>query len=86
MITPLDATAQLALQFQAQQLRIINERLRYVRALLPIERIDWRGPAQERFTEGVLELHRDLARARALIENIESRTTNAANQMSAHVG
>ncbi|EPR75109.1 hypothetical protein ADILRU_2646 [Leifsonia rubra CMS 76R] len=86
MITSLDATAQLALQFQAQQLRIIGERLSYVRALLPLESIDWRGPAQQRFEEGVLEIHRDLARNRALIESIESRTMNAASQMSARVG
>lgn len=82
----LDATAQLALEFQAQQLRIITERLRYVRALLPLESIDWRGPAQQRFDEGVRELHRDLARTCSLIESVEARTTTAANQMSARVG
>ncbi|QYH34905.1 hypothetical protein [Salinibacterium sp. M195] len=86
MITPPDATAQLALQFQAQQLRIINERLSYVRALLPLASIDWRGPAQQRFDDGVRELHRDLARTRSLIESIESRTMNAASQMSSRVG
>ncbi|EAR26136.1 hypothetical protein A20C1_09654 [marine actinobacterium PHSC20C1] len=82
----MDATAQVALEFQAQQLRMINERLNYVRALLPSVSVDWRGPAQVVFDAGVLELHRDLARACTLIDTAERRTTTAASLMSARVG
>lgn len=86
MNTPLDATARVALEFQAQQLRMIIERLNSVRELLPRAGIDWRGPAQELFDAGVLELHRDLARARTLVETAEHRTTLALQQMGSYVG
>lgn len=86
MTNPMDATAQIALEFQAQQLRMINERLSYVRALLPNESVDWRGPTQQLFDAGVQELHRDLASARTMIEAAEQRTITAASQLSARVG
>ncbi|MBH0130442.1 hypothetical protein [Salinibacterium sp. NK8237] len=86
MTTPLDATARVALEFQARQLRMIIERLSSVRELLPHAGIDWRGPAQELFDSGVLELHRDLARARTLVETAEHRTMLALQQMGSYVG
>jgi len=86
MTNPMDATAQVALEFQAQQLRMISERLTYVRALLPNRSADWRGPAQQLFDAGVQELHRDLASACTMIEAAEQRTTTAASQMSVRVG
>ncbi|MBH0110172.1 hypothetical protein I6E81_08325 [Salinibacterium sp. NG22] len=86
MNTPLDATARGALEFQAQQLRMIIERLSSVRELLPRAGIDWRGPAQELFDAGVLELHRDLAQARTLVETAEHRTMLALQQMGSYVG
>jgi hypothetical protein len=82
----MDATARVALEFQAQQLRMISERLTYVRALLPNESADWRGPAQQLFDAGVQELHSDLASACTMIEAAEHRTMTAANQMSVRVG
>ena len=42
-----------ALDFQAQQLRMILERLTYVRSLLPDASVDWRGPAQQLFDAGL---------------------------------
>lgn len=83
---PIDATARVALEFQAQQLRMINERLSYVRAMLPNESVDWRGPAQELFDASVRELHRDCARARTLIDAAEQRTMAALGLMSSRVG
>jgi hypothetical protein len=83
---PIDATARVALEFQAQQLRMINERLSYVRAMLPNESVDWRGPAQELFDDSVHELHRDLACARTLIDAAEQRTMAAVGVMSSRVG
>lgn len=81
-----DAAAYDALDFQARQLRMIGERLNYVSALLPSPSIDWRGPAQQRFDEGVIELQRDLASARTVIDAAAQRTMTAASQMSARVG
>lgn len=86
MTHPQAATAQGALEFQAQQLRMINERLTYVLALLPTASVEWRGPAQRLFDSGVQELHRDLACARTMIDAAEQRTSTAAGQMSARVG
>jgi len=86
MTHPPGATAQAALEFQVQQLRMINERLTYVRALLPSASVEWRGPAQQLFDLGVQELHRDLASARTMIDAAEQRTSTAASQMSARVG
>lgn len=75
-----------ALNFQAQQLRMILERLTYVRELLPPSSIDWRGPAQQLFDAGVVELYRDLARVNALVHSAEQRTALACDQMLSHVG
>ena len=86
MTTPLDTAAQDALDFQAQQLRMIAERLNYVRSLLPPLSIDWRGPAQQLFDASVLDLQSDLARVTTLIESAEYRTLLAAQQMASHVG
>ncbi|MGV8858403.1 hypothetical protein [Rhodoglobus sp.] len=86
MTNPMDVTASVALEFQAQQLRMISERLSYVRSLLPKHGINWRGPAQQVFDSGVQELHRDLASACTMIETAEQRTMNALSQMSARVG
>ena len=86
MINPIDAAAQAALEYQAQQLRIISERLTYVHALLPLQSTEWRGPAQQLFDWGVSELHRDFARARSLIQAAEQSSVAAASQLRAHVG
>ncbi|MEL0625562.1 hypothetical protein V6245_01255 [Salinibacterium amurskyense] len=86
MTTPPNAMARDALDFQAQQLRMILERLTYVRSLLPEDSIDWRGPAQQLFDAGVGGLHRDLACVRRLIEAAENRTVMAASQMGSYVG
>lgn len=86
MTTPSDVTAHDALDFQARQLRMILERLTYVRDLLPEASIDWRGPAQELFDVGVIELHRDLARTSTLIQSAEHRTVVAAQHMTSYVG
>ncbi len=86
MTNPIDATARVALEFQAQQLRMLNERLSYVRAMLPNESVDWRGPAQGLFDASVHELHRDCARARTLIDAAEQRTMAALGLMSSRVG
>jgi hypothetical protein len=82
----MDAAAQVALEFQAQQLRMIGERLTSVRTLLPNTSVEWRGPAQQLFDVGVQELHRELASARTLIAAAEHRTMTAASQLGARVG
>ena len=86
MTTPPNVQAHDALSFQAQQLRMILERLTYVRGLLPDASIDWCGPAQQLFDAGVLDLYRELAVVRTLLEAAYSRTVLAANQMGFHVG
>jgi len=86
MTTPPNAIARDALDFQAQQLRMILERLTYVRALLPAAGVDWRGPAQELFDSQVVNLHGDLARARTLVETAEYRTAMARQQVDSYVG
>jgi hypothetical protein len=82
----MDVTAQVALEFQAQQLRMIAERLRYVGTLLPEQSSHWRGPAQQLFDAGVSELHRDFARARTMIEAALDGTMTAAYQVSSRDG
>jgi len=86
MDTTLEATARAALEFQAQQLRIISERLNYVRALLPDTGADWRGPAQQLFDSQVVHLHGDLARVHTLVETAEYRTVLAHQQLGSYVG
>jgi len=82
---PLEEAARVALESQAQQLRIISERLNYVRTLLPCASVEWRGPAQRLFDDGVRELHRDLARARTLVDAAEHRSITALGLMSVRV-
>jgi hypothetical protein len=85
-MNPMDVAARVALEFHAQQLRMITERLTYVHALLPQQSREWRGPAQQLFDWGVSELHRDFARAQSLIEAAEQCSMAAASQLSIDVG
>ncbi|MEV8252664.1 hypothetical protein AB0O95_01735 [Rhodoglobus sp. NPDC076762] len=86
MTIPSDTAAHEALDFQAQQLRMILERLNSVRELLPPASIEWRGPAQQLFDAGVVELRRDLARACTLLQSAEHRTVVSSQQMASYVG
>lgn len=86
MISTTDAHTIESLEFQAQQLRMLNERLSYVSALFPSASTQWRGPAQQLFDAAVHSLHRDLAQTRSVIDNAEQLTSLAASQLSSRVG